>query len=63
MSKKSISTTRNSLIHDDLLSSQIRENVSQLTHDDDHEKCHVSSIIQLLERNGPSQINFFVRHG
>ena len=39
------------------------ENASQLTHDDDHEKHHVSRIIHLLNRNGPSQVGFFIRHG
>jgi hypothetical protein len=52
-------TTRNSLIHDGLLSSQIRENALQLTHDDDRKKRHVFHVIHLLERNGPSQIGFF----
>jgi hypothetical protein len=56
-------TTRNSLIHDGLLSSQTRENASQLTHDDDRKKRHVSHVIHLLEADGPSQIDFFVHHG
>jgi hypothetical protein len=40
-----------------------RENASQLTHDDDHEKRHVSRVIHLLERNEPSMIGNLVRHG
>jgi hypothetical protein len=56
-------TTRNSPIHDGLVSSRTRENASQLTHDDNREKRHVSRVIDLLEQNGPSQIGFFIRHG
>ena len=52
-------TTKNTLIHDGLLWSQTSENTSQLTHDDDQEKRHVSHVIHLLNQNGLSQISFF----
>jgi hypothetical protein len=51
-------TTRNFLIHDGLLSSQTRKNASQLTHDDNREKRHVSRVIHLSEQNRLSQIGF-----
>ena len=56
-------TAKNPLIHDGLLWSQTCENASQLTHDDDREKRHVFRVIHLLNRNGPSQVGFFIRHG
>jgi hypothetical protein len=56
-------TTRNSLIHDGLLLSQTSKYASQLTHDDDHGKRHVSRVIHLQDRIEPSQIGISVRHG
>jgi hypothetical protein len=56
-------TTRIGALHDRLHWSQIVENTSWLTYDDDQRIRHVSHVIDLLEQLYPSSIDMFFRHG